>query len=436
MLTRRISCPKVDCVAHTDSFSERPLLEHPVDRSHVVLSCPFCRSLVFSCENCAALLEDSADAETTLGEVRVCRKCGFMNLVDDELRQTLNLPSRRPTSIETARVIQRQISEPNYIEYKQSELDAVTLKATNRGDGSLTAPKSWDQGRGVKRRRLTFDSDDSQVKRRKSDEPEVLLDHQNWRRYLKEGEKTTEIIETIKGQLRSLRDPAIRVADSKMAWHMMTRTQSSAAPNFLPSMNGDDTKPTRTNLEILKALYRADAASEGSLVLKTIQEAEAWLAEERTDLEAARLRLDVASHLSELPISELLPPSGSTPTLMESKSAPKIDASALVGGVLKFRRDQMKYRFQLRSEKYLQVLESINSELQVLYKDLALSVKESTKHSSSSSSPLVDALLGDDSQLGSENDNTELQSRERIQRTHSKICIWHSLYKAISALVT
>jgi hypothetical protein len=238
-------------------------------------------------------LEDSADAETTLGEVRVCRKCGFMNLIDEELRQTLNLPSRRPTSVETARVIQRQISEQNYIDYKESELDALTLKATNRGDGSLTAPKSWEQARGVKRRRLEFESDDSQAKRRKSDgaqtqrsyrasclwlrsyvlvlfdisEPEVLLDHTNWRRYLKDGEKTTEIIETIKGQLRQLRDPAIRVADSKTAWHMMTRTPPATTSTQSSAFMNDDGKPTRTNLEILKALYRADAASEGSLVL-------------------------------------------------------------------------------------------------------------------------------------------------------------------------
>jgi hypothetical protein len=47
-----------------------------------------------------------------------------------------------------------------------------------------------------------------------------------------------------------------------------------------------------------------------------------------------------------------------------------------------------------------------------------------------------DALLDEDSHLVSNTDNAELHARERIQRVQSKICIWRSLYKAISALVT
>lgn len=134
------------------------------------LCSPFCKTCVFTCESCSALLEDSVDGNVSQDEIRVCRKCGFLNLIDDELRKSLQLPVTRPMTTESARIIQRTISEERYIAYKQNELDAIQAKLERGGDGSIKAAKSEHTNRGLKRRRSDMEEKTAPSKRQKGDE--------------------------------------------------------------------------------------------------------------------------------------------------------------------------------------------------------------------------------------------------------------------------
>lgn len=80
--------------------------------------------------------------------------------------------------------------------------------------------------------------------------------YSDWKKHLKSPEMEAEIVDVIRDQLKSLRDPAMRQSDLQVAWKMMSK----------PSLNGtsespDSSKLSNTTLDILRALYGPDDAT-------------------------------------------------------------------------------------------------------------------------------------------------------------------------------
>lgn len=137
---------------------------------------PECRTFLFSCENCAALIDYFGEAHSGKEEPRICRQCGFINLIDEEMRLTLSLDQNRPVPVDTARVLQRHISELDYVEYKMAELEAIEGKVERADPGNIMPPKSWIRTKKAKRTRNESSSaEESQQKRRKMDEGSTAL---------------------------------------------------------------------------------------------------------------------------------------------------------------------------------------------------------------------------------------------------------------------
>lgn len=89
------------------------------------------------------------------------------------------------------------------------------------------------------------------------------------------------------------------------------------------------------------------------------------------------MRLDLATRISDSVTQELT--TSSLSSIPPSAGAPRGATIGLIGGVLKYRRDQMRFRFQTRAEKYLLILEQINDELNSLYGALQREARASSQ---------------------------------------------------------
>ena len=109
-------CPKEGCEAY-DSHLKVPLIETLIDNNHsssllsssaatlaagknrYKIECPYCSTQLFNCENCFSLTV-VPQQKIQVGSIGICRKCGFHNILEQEVRNVLDLSILYPLTEE------------------------------------------------------------------------------------------------------------------------------------------------------------------------------------------------------------------------------------------------------------------------------------------------------------------------------------------------
>ena len=82
-----------------------------------VLTCPGCRAIIYPCDCCHQVAAHPADPTASHS---ACRECGFLTLINPQLRRLLRLPALLPLSSATTLSIQSSISLPLYRERREA----------------------------------------------------------------------------------------------------------------------------------------------------------------------------------------------------------------------------------------------------------------------------------------------------------------------------
>jgi len=108
-------CPNKNCYYNENSFNE-PLIEDLIDNSNILFICPKCKIKLYPCQNCLHFIKYDIEEEEDIKGYH-CRKCGWFNIIEEELIEVLNLKSNIFFNIEQAVTVQCIISGKQYYEF-------------------------------------------------------------------------------------------------------------------------------------------------------------------------------------------------------------------------------------------------------------------------------------------------------------------------------
>jgi len=132
-----VTCPNNKCTGR--SGIHIPLKEVPVVKQFgcFTIHCPHCLVPLLQCENCFSMIEDSSSSlrQRHVNDLMsiICKKCGFLNVVDQFVRESLELPRLSPISSDRLRILQRCVSELLYHQKKVTEFTFLSNCFHNEG---------------------------------------------------------------------------------------------------------------------------------------------------------------------------------------------------------------------------------------------------------------------------------------------------------------
>ncbi|KAL6073172.1 hypothetical protein QOT17_005139 [Balamuthia mandrillaris] len=272
-------CPNVECEASQSPFRQT-LIERPQPHNQdtVLLACPFCYTHTACCENCQCLIQPitkekpvrlsptngsagpsgaSSSEESSLAFVE-CSKCGFTNVVNQDLRQRLGLSSFWPVPSAIARAIQGQIDWKGYVLQKnQLYIDLYNKCCHDAQQPSSSSPScAQDKVEPQNASKTSTSNLPLSTSKRWREEAQEKEEHEKQKHTEEEEEKakhyTTLPLSTLTRLLSRCHMELFALHDSQQRnkdLHMLLSSAVSSSNNTSPPLC------FRVHLQTLKSLY-------------------------------------------------------------------------------------------------------------------------------------------------------------------------------------